>query len=310
MITRRNIRVKVMQLLYSIDATNETTAFKNPVTTLDKKFDKTRELFIFLLYNTLSVAQYAEKDARFRAAKNIPSHEDLNVNTKISGNQLLWNILENAEYKVAIESYRTDIVSDVDITRKLYTLLAETEDYKKYISIQSREKKDEVDILNFIFNNILLQSDLFVSSAEDRFDNWDDDAEMIQGLLSTYLHKQTNLSMNSMLDADKWNFAKELLTTCLDKKEHLLELVTPKFKNWDADRIASLDMILLQMGLSELLYFETIPTKVTINEYIDIAKEYSTPQSGQFVNGILDNLHKELLEKGRINKVAYKKVQH
>jgi len=87
-------------------------------------------------------------------------------------------------------------------------------------------------------------------------------------------------------------------------------LVTPKFKNWDADRIASLDMILLQMGLSELLYFETIPTKVTINEYIDIAKEYSTPQSGQFVNGILDNLHKELLEKGKINKVAYKKVQH
>ena len=151
---------------------------------------------------------------------------------------------------------------------------------------------------------------MFVSSAEDRFDNWDDDAEMIQGLLSTYLHKQTNLSMHSMLDADKWNFAKQLLTTCLDKKEHLLELVTPKFINWDPDRIASLDMILLQMGLSELLYFETIPTKVSINEYIDIAKEYSTPQSGQFVNGILDNLHKELLEKGKINKVAYKKVQH
>jgi N utilization substance protein B len=310
MITRRNIRVKVMQLLYSIDATNEVTAFKNPVATLDKKFDKTRELFIFLLYNTLAVAKYAEKDSRNRAAKNIPSIEDLNVNTKISGNQILWDITEDATYQIALEEYKTNVVSDDDIIRKLYYQLVETNEYKLYINNENRERKDEVNILNFIFNNILLQSDLFISFIEDKFDNLDDDGEMIQTLLTSYLQKQTSLSMQNILDADKWQFAKSLLTTCLEKKEHLLEVITPKFQNWDADRIASLDMILLQMGLSELMYFETIPTKVTINEYIDIAKEYSTPQSGQFVNGILDNLHKELLEKGKINKVAFKKVKH
>jgi len=104
-----------------------------------------------------------------------------------------------------------------------------------------------------------------------------------------------------MVTPEKWTFARTLLTTVIEKKEHALELIKPKLKNWDAERIAQLDMILMQMGVCELLYFETIPTKVTINEYIDLAKDYSTPQSGQFVNGILDNIHKELNAEGKIN---------
>ncbi len=83
-------------------------------------------------------------------------------------------------------------------------------------------------------------------------------------------------------------------------------LIRPKLKNWDAERIATLDMILMQMGVCEFLYFETIPPKVTINEYIDLAKEYSTPQSGQFVNGILDNIHKELVQENKMHKVNFK----
>ena len=85
-----------------------------------------------------------------------------------------------------------------------------------------------------------------------------------------------------------------------------MELLKPKLKNWDADRIASLDLIIIQMGICEFLFFETIPTKVTINEYIDLAKEYSTPQSGQFINGILDNIHKELTAQNKIHKRSFK----
>jgi N utilization substance protein B len=94
--------------------------------------------------------------------------------------------------------------------------------------------------------------------------------------------------------------------TVIEKKEYTLELIKPKLNNWDSDRIALLDMIIIQMGICELLYFETIPTKVTINEYIDLAKDYSTIQSGQFINGILDNIHKELLTEGKINKIDFK----
>ena len=85
-----------------------------------------------------------------------------------------------------------------------------------------------------------------------------------------------------------------------------MELLKPKLKNWDAERIAALDLIIIQMGISEFLFFETIPTKVTINEYIDLAKDYSTPQSGQFINGILDNIHKELTTEGKIHKKSFK----
>jgi N utilization substance protein B len=93
----------------------------------------------------------------------------------------------------------------------------------------------------------------------------------------------------------------------VEKEEHLQKLIIPKLKNWDPERIAQLDMVMMKMGVAEFLYFETIPPKVTINEYIDLAKEYSTPQSGQFVNGILDNIHKDLVQQGKMQKVDFRK---
>jgi N utilization substance protein B len=110
-----------------------------------------------------------------------------------------------------------------------------------------------------------------------------------------------------LIPADKWSFGKDLLTTVLEKSDHLQSLIVPKLKNWDPERIASLDMILMKMGLSELLYFETIPPKVTLNEYIDLAKDYSTAQSGQFVNGILDAIHHELVRSGELKKIEFRK---
>ncbi|MBS4043518.1 MAG: transcription antitermination factor NusB [Chitinophagaceae bacterium] len=309
MITRRNIRVKVMQLLYSIDSINDTNAIKNPTAALEKKFTQTSELLTFLFHHIVLVAKYAEVSAKSRASKYIPTEEDLNVNTKVSGNQILWEIVENSSYQNAIESFKTDSICDSSIVRKLFTQLIETKEYQHYIHQESRDRKEELEMLSFIFNNIMLQSDLFISTAEDYFDNWDDDAEMLQTVINSYFNKIQSLKFHQLIDADKLNYAKTLLNTCIEKKEFLLECITPKFKNWDADRIASIDLIILQMGLAELLYFETIPTKVTINEYIDIAKEYSTVQSGQFVNGILDNLHKEMLTQGKIHKVDFKKVK-
>ncbi len=108
------------------------------------------------------------------------------------------------------------------------------------------------------------------------------------------------------MSPDKAAFARDLLAAVLEKKEVTMELIRPKLKNWDAERIATLDMIFMQMGVCEFLFFETIPPKVTINEYIDLAKEYSTPLSGQFINGILDNIHKDLVAENKMHKVNFK----
>ena len=132
---------------------------------------------------------------------------------------------------------------------------------------------------------------------------------MLVQLFAGYIQKPGTYNFKQMMTADKEQFAKNLLQTVLEKNEHLQSLITPKLKNWDPERIALLDMIMMKMGVAEFLYFETIPPKVTINEYIDLAKEYSTTQSGQFVNGILDNIHKELVQQGKMLKVEYKKVR-
>ncbi|HEX8460633.1 MAG TPA: transcription antitermination factor NusB [Segetibacter sp.] len=307
MISRRNIRVKVMQTLYTLNTLEEGQNHPDPVKLLKKQIDASRQLFTYLLYVLTEVARYSETDALKRASKNLPSHQDLNVNTKLSGNETLWKIIENASFKKAVEDDKPNLIEDTSTqVKSIYRKLAETEEYRKYITEQSREKKLEKDIIVFIFTNLMLPSESFTSHVEEFFSNWDDDAEMIDQLMLSYLQKPAGYNLQEMVSPEKWEFAKSLLVTVRDKREYALELIKPKLKNWDAERIAVLDMILMEMGVCELLYFETIPTKVTINEYIDLAKAYSTPQSGQFVNGILDSIHKELTSQDKIHKVNFK----
>jgi N utilization substance protein B len=129
---------------------------------------------------------------------------------------------------------------------------------------------------------------------------------MISQIVMAYLAKPGSVPFQEIISKEKAEFARLLLQTVIEKKEVIMEMIRPRLKNWDADRIATLDMILMQMGVVEFLYFETIPPKVTINEYIDLAKDYSTPQSGQFVNGILDNIHKELVKEDKMHKVDFR----
>lgn len=307
MISRRNIRVKVMQLLYMIEAADTSVTRQKPEVELKKQFDQTTSLFVYLLYFITQVARYAETNAVKRASRNLPTNADLNVNTKIAGNELLWVILESVTFQKAIEAYLPDKILDKDLVQKIYNELTETAQYQEYISVEGRDKNKEKEIIKLIFTHLMLPNESFTSHIEEHYNNWDDDAEMMEQLMLNYIQKPASYNLQEMVSQEKWQFAKSLLITSIEKKEQATELIKPKLKNWDAERIALLDMVLMRMGVCELLYFETIPTKVTINEYIDLAKEYSTQQSGQFVNGILDNIHKELTEAGKIQKIGYKK---
>ena len=306
MISRRNIRVKVMQTLYSIDSLSGQAKPGEPLTVLTKKIDESRNLFTYLIFFITEVARFAEVDARQKASKHLPSASDLTTNTRIAGNELLWKIVEDPDFKSSLSAAKLTSLVDTDLLKKIYTDLKNSPDYKEYIELTKRDKKSERKILEFIFSNLMLPDERFINHVEEHFINGDDDAEMMQTLVPAYLNKPGLQSFTEFLSKEKWEFAKSLLNTVLEKTEHCLELIKPKLKNWDADRIASLDLIILQMGVCEFLYFETIPTKVTINEYIDIAKAYSTPQSGQFVNGLLDNIHKELTAENKIEKRNFK----
>lgn len=306
MISRRNIRIKVMQTLYSLDVIDHQTKPGEAINILKKNFEHSRQLFTYLLYFIAEVARYAEKDAHKKSSKHLPTQGDLNINTKIAGNEIIWNLQEDPSFKKAVAEYKVVYFIDDELIKKTYLALVESDAYKTYIALQSRDKKTEKRMLEFIFSDLMLPNEDFISHIEEHFIHWDDDAEMMIVLMNNFFQKPSAFNFNEMLTAEKWDFAKNLLESVIDKRTYCLEIIKPKLKNWDADRIASLDMILMQMGLCEFLYFETIPPRVTINEYIDLAKEYSTEQSGHFVNGILDNIHKELLAENKIHKKSFK----
>lgn len=307
MISRRNIRVKVMQTLYSIETMEFNVKTGQEVRTLRKHFDQTRQLFVYIVYFITEVTRYAETSAIQRASKHLPTEEDLRVNIKSAGNELVCQIYEDAYYQKALNEDKPQLHLDKGIVRRTYLNLVETPEYKQYISIEGRDQKGEKDLLTFIFCNLLLPDSDFINHIEELFTNWDDDCHMIKQLILNYLHKPGSYNIQEMLGQEKWQYAVDLLETVLQKKDVTLSLIKIKLNNWDAERIATLDMILMQMGICEFLYFNTIPPKVTINEYIDLAKEYSTPQSGQFVNGILDNIHKDLVKDNSMNKINFRK---
>jgi len=295
-----------MQTLYTIDTLEDLLKPGEPQKILQQHFNQTRSILVYLTWFLTEIARYAETQAHKRASKHLPTAEDLNVNTKIAGNDILWKMLEDPALKDQFEKEKPQLKTDTELIRKIYLELVEKTEYKTYISASSRDKQEEKKIMEFILNDMLLANEVFISHIEENFSGWNDDGEMIVQLLAGYIQKPGSLNFKQMLSLDKEQFAKNLLQTVLEKADHLQSIITPKLKNWDPERIAILDMILMKMGLAEFLYFETIPPKVTINEYIDLAKDYSTAQSGQFVNGILDNIHKELLKENKMHKVAYR----
>lgn len=299
-----------MQLLYAVDVMKPekpTSAGGNLPKTLLRQIDQTRALVVYLLDNLVHIAGYAEKHARQLASKHIVTAEDLAFNIKLAGNEVIWKIKEDTGFQQVIVAEKIEGQIDEDLIKKIFLELITTATYQQYIQEPSRDKKGEAAMISFIFTNLLLTHEGFVSRLEELYPNLDDDAEMAEQMVMQYLHKPGSMHLEHSVAPDKWQYAKQLLETVLDKEDYLMELIRPKLKNWDSDRIALIDMVLLKMGISELLYFETIPTKVTINEYIDIAKDYSTAQSGQFVNGILDSIHKELISQSKIQKVDFRK---
>ncbi|MEO6220798.1 MAG: transcription antitermination factor NusB [Ginsengibacter sp.] len=306
MLSRRNIRVKVMQTLYSLECMNNETHTGEPLKILKKNLEHSQQLFTYLVYYIIEVARFAEKDAAQKSQKHLPTSYDLNINTKISGNEVIWNILENISFRKSAEQQKIKYMINEDLIKKCYLALVASPEYKEYTSEKFRDRKSEKKIIQFIFSNLMLPDEHFISEVEEKFIHWDDDVEVMILLMNSLLQKPSSFNFMELVGKEKIDFSINLMECVIDKKEYCRELIKPKLKNWDAERIASLDMILMEMGVCEFLYFETIPPKVTINEYIDLAKEYSTEQSGHFVNGILDNIHKELVVQNKIHKKNFK----
>ena len=309
MISRRNLRIKVMQALYALRAETEQPNAKpsDPVKLLSRSLEQTLSLFSWMIYVLTQVARYAETDAHNRAGKHRPTEEDLSIPTKIAGSEVLWKMLESPLYKQMMLQYSFKPEDTIELVRRIYQQLYQSDTYHLYNANEGKDRNADKEVLDFIFTDLMLADENFTDDAEIEYNNWDDDADMLRMLVLQFIQKPGTFKLEEMITKDKREFVHQLLKTTIDRKEQFQELIKPKLRNWEADRIPLLDMILLEMGICEFLYFNTIPQKVTINEYIDLAKAYSTPQSGQFINGTLDNVRKDLENEGKMHKSDYRK---
>ncbi|RYE23032.1 MAG: transcription antitermination factor NusB [Sphingobacteriales bacterium] len=305
MISRRNIRVKVMQTLYTLSTTETSDVEKRKrigSNILNEKLTRSLDLLTISILYTLRTAQYAENDSIQRSSKYLPTQEDLNVNTKIAGNEFLWQILGNQTFVEKVKESKSEHFVDEEWIKKIYQQLAKSNEYQEYISVQSRDAKSEKAIIQFIWEKLILENEALQEHFSEEMPGWEDDREMTLMLMENFFKSGSKTNFLVPVSGEKKEYAYDLMNTVQDKEEYIMQLIQPRLINWDAERIALIDLILLRMGVAELLYFPTIPTKVTINEYIEVGKMYSTLQSGQFINGVLDNILKDLEKEKLIQK--------
>jgi transcription antitermination protein NusB len=304
MLSRRNIRIKVMQLLYAKSRDVELT-----LSDLLKRYENygvhTLQLYLLNLHQLFEVAHYAVKDEVNRRAKHVPSDNDKRFTAKLYKNDALQPFILRGEYTKAIERYAVKPLIDEDTTRLYYHKFLDTDTYKQFLTQTNLSLEDYRHILLELYR-FLCKNETFMEQMEDFTPAWIDDESLIVGTMKKTLKALPSLSgfYYDFNEEDHLTmaFGEQLLTKSYKQDDALLEDIKPMLKNWDAERVATLDMILMKMALAELLYFPTIPTKVTINEYVDISKMYSTDKSKDFVNGILDRMMKKLKEEGRVVK--------
>jgi transcription antitermination protein NusB len=304
MLSRRSVRIKVMQLLYML---NRDESLDLP--TLVKEYNdgiwRTYELYLFHLYYFTKIAQYAEQDAAQRAAKLLPGDEDRAFSPRLFTNPALQSIANNVDFLNIAQKYECDQNLDIDHIRNLYNGFNDTEECKAYLLLAEPKPEDDNKILLELYK-YLTNSDLFIDNTDDRYNNWYDDESLVVGAIKKTL-KACPVSGTFFKDYEPNDetvreFGEQLLKKVCQEDAALFQHIEPVLKNWDAERVAVLDMVMIKMALSELMHFPTIPTKVTLNEFVEMSKSYSTDKSKDFINGVLDRLMKKLQKDGLITK--------
>ena len=300
-----------MQYIYAYETTASAPAsqFQN---FLEKSILSVKDQYLYLLLCIREIANFVETDAKIKAGKHLKNDKDKNFSTKLLSNVLVQYLNNDKEFNIELKNASIASLLDDDNIRQLYKKLTESEAYVDYLT-NGTEFNVEADksIITFLLNNLILEDENFTTNMEELFTNWMDDAEFVVEAVHEVIQKSKNelklhLEKGNLKDKFKelTQFVIDLFNETINNKKAHYKLIEPKLKNWETDRLAIIDVILIRMAVSEFLYFPSIPVKVTINEYLDIAKEYSTPKSKDFINGVLDSLMRDMKTNDQLNKTG------
>ncbi len=309
MISRRIIRIKIMQALYAVHS-SDSQSINNAEKELFYSINKTYELYHLLMQLFVEVGDFAENRIEQNKLKKIPSYDDLNPNLKFVENEIYLKLKNNVSLQKYLQSNKLSWINHPEFIRQLYNELLASEQYIHYMKASGKSMQADRNLAEFFFAGLLAPSDELYSILEEQSIYWNDDVEFVLSMIIKTILKfkadspDTKPLMPLFKDEEDRDFAKNLFRrSLLNATEHRV-IIDHHLRNWDLDRGAFIDVLIMEMAICEFLNFPSIPTKVTLNEYIDLAKYYSTEKSRTFVNGILDKILKSLKEEGKIQKAG------
>ncbi len=297
-----------MQALYAYFKHDGESSLKKSEQELTFSIKKSFELYHYLFLLVIELADYAQTRIDLARQKKMPTHEDLNPNTRFVDNRIIEQIRTNQSLLKFLETCKLSWKNNPELVKGLYAEMMDSALYKSYMEAENAGYREDRDFIIAVFKDIIAQHEPLYSLLEEQSIYWNDEGEFIIGANIKTLSKfreshGDNAPLMSLFKSDEdEEFARKLLRKVIMNHKEYEELIRKFSKNWEVDRIAFMDILLMEMAIAEAIEFVSIPVKVSLNEYLELAKYYSTSRSNVFLNGILDKAFAFLKENGRISK--------
>ncbi len=307
MISRRILRIKILQLIYAY--------YKSPGSQINKSekelffsIQKTYDLYHYLLLLIVNIADYALTRIELAKNKKIPTHEDLHPNTKFVSNKLITQLRQNLQLNKYLKNNKLSWVNYPELIKNLYDKIKSSEHYMEYMSGPERTYEEDKKLIIKIFASDIAFFENLYQNLEEQSIFWNDEVEyVISIIIKTIKSFDENKGKSAKLlplykNEEDIAYVKRLFRNTILNAEEYRKYIKEYAKNWELERIAFIDIIIMQMAIAEVIEFDSIPVKVTFNEYLEIAKFYSTSKSSVFINGLLDKIITHLKETNKIKK--------
>lgn len=309
-LSRRHLRSKGLQALYAFFQSDNADIAKGEKELL-VSIDKVYDLYLYQLSLITEIIRYAGRMAEEGKQKKLPTPEDLAPNTRFIDNQVIAKLNINRPFLKALEARKINWINEQEFIKKFVLAIKESEEYKEQLSSEDSSFEADKNFLIQIYKSCIADSEQLQQYLEEHSIYWMDDMELVNSMIVKTIKSFSEASgeFHPILplykdEEDDKKFIVDLFRkTILNNKEYE-ELIAEKTQNWDVERIALMDILIMKMAICEVLNFPSIPVKVTLNEYIDISKRFSTPKSKVFINGILDKIIIDFKTQDRIKKTG------
>ena len=309
MISRRLLRIKALQTLYAYYKAGREEMGRSEKE-LHFNIDKAFELYHYLLLLIIDVVLYAESRMEIARNKRIPTPEDLNPNTRFIENRLVEQIRNNDALLRFVDQHKLNWSFYPELIKDVYLKVLKSEEYSAYMAKDVCSYADDKKLITQIFTNIIFPNELLSSILEEQSIYWNDDVEFITSMIvKTFRQfKETDGPGKSLMtlykNSEDRDYVVRLFRQTILNRDEYVEYIKQNTRNWDLERIAFMDILIMQMAIAELVAFPSIPTKVTLNEFLEISKFYSTSKSNVFINGVLDKVMLQLKEDKKFQKAG------